>query len=343
MRTKLVVACALTAFVAVSGATAEATGLIHTSAIAKGAITFNRLSPGVRKMVSAKPTPGKPGEPGLPGVAGAAGVPGATGLRGPDGLNGADGLPGATGPQGLKGLKGDTGLNGLKGDTGLNGLKGDTGLNGLKGDKGDAGTNGAPGLKGDKGDKGDAGTNGAPGLKGDKGDKGDPGTNGTDGHDGADAPAREYGVVKVNVARGAGAVSTWATYSTALGSPVGDNTGGDFRFTCNATHAANGGCRISVTSYVTGSAHGVYPRLVIYKQGDGAGGGTLDEQYCEYLDGPVTAVSGPTGVQLAAGGSFDCGVTSVVDHTDANFGQVVNELTVPAGYYDVHSTFSFLP
>ena len=54
MRTKLVVACALTAFVAVSGATAEATGLIHTSGIAKGAVTFNRLSPGVRKMVSAK-------------------------------------------------------------------------------------------------------------------------------------------------------------------------------------------------------------------------------------------------------------------------------------------------
>ena len=66
MRTKLVVACALTAFVAVSGATAEATGVIHTSGIAKGAVTFNRLSPGVRKMVSAKPKTGVPGLPGAP-------------------------------------------------------------------------------------------------------------------------------------------------------------------------------------------------------------------------------------------------------------------------------------
>ena len=65
MRTKLVVACALTAFVAVSGATAEATGLIHTSGIAKGAVTFNRLSPGVRKMVSAKPKP-RPEPPACP-------------------------------------------------------------------------------------------------------------------------------------------------------------------------------------------------------------------------------------------------------------------------------------
>ena len=82
MRTKLVVACALTAFVAVSGATAEATGLIHTSGIAKGAVTFNRLSPGVQKMVSAKP---KTGVPGLPGAAG---------VHGTDGLNGADGSAG---------------------------------------------------------------------------------------------------------------------------------------------------------------------------------------------------------------------------------------------------------
>ena len=58
MRTKLTVACALTAFVVVAGGTAEATGLINTNGIAKGAITFNRLSPAVQKMVSAKAVPG---------------------------------------------------------------------------------------------------------------------------------------------------------------------------------------------------------------------------------------------------------------------------------------------
>ena len=54
MRTKVTVACALTAFVVIAGGTAEAAGIINTSGIAKGAITFNRLAPNVQKMVSAK-------------------------------------------------------------------------------------------------------------------------------------------------------------------------------------------------------------------------------------------------------------------------------------------------
>ena len=49
MRTKLTVACALAAFITAGAGTAEATGLIHTRNIAKGAITANRLSPGVQK------------------------------------------------------------------------------------------------------------------------------------------------------------------------------------------------------------------------------------------------------------------------------------------------------
>ena len=52
MRTKTTVACALTAFVAVAGGTAEATGLIHTANIAKGAVTLNRLAPDVQKKVA---------------------------------------------------------------------------------------------------------------------------------------------------------------------------------------------------------------------------------------------------------------------------------------------------
>ena len=61
MRTKVTVACALTAFVVVAGGTAEASGLINTSGIAKGAITFNRLAPKVQKMVSAKAVHGVDG------------------------------------------------------------------------------------------------------------------------------------------------------------------------------------------------------------------------------------------------------------------------------------------
>jgi Collagen triple helix repeat (20 copies) len=130
MRTKLTVACALAAFVAVTGGTAEATGLIHTSGIAKGAITFDRLSPGVQKMVSAKVTTG---------------TAGAAGTTGTNGVNGAAGLAGAAGPQGSKGDKGDAGMNGTNGTSGL---KGDTGW---KGDKGAPGTDGKNGTDGTNG------------------------------------------------------------------------------------------------------------------------------------------------------------------------------------------------
>jgi hypothetical protein len=356
MRTKLVVACALTAFVAVSGATAEATDLIHTSGIAKGAIRFNRLSPGVQKMVSAKATAGAPGLPGAPGERDAAG------MHGTDGLNGADGVAGPAGPQGLKGLKGAAGTSGTNGATGLNGLKGDTGLNGLKGDKGDAGTNGAPGLKGDKGD---AGTNGAPGLKGDKGDagtngapglKGDPGTNGTDGQDGqdgqdgVDAPAAQYGAAQVLVARHGGTVAAptfnppvWASFSAPLGSPVRTQAGGSFRFTCTEAQAP---CEISVKAAVLGSTnHAVYPRILVYKSTPVGDGGP--ECYCEYADGSTgaapmsltaqapTATLAYTAVPVNIGGSADCGIAGPAGD--------VNSIVVPSGYYDVQSTFSFLP
>jgi hypothetical protein len=54
MRTKLAVACALTAFIAAGGGTAEATGLIHTRNIAEGAIALNRLSPDAHKVLTRK-------------------------------------------------------------------------------------------------------------------------------------------------------------------------------------------------------------------------------------------------------------------------------------------------
>lgn len=124
MRNKLAVACALAAFVAISGGTAEATGLIHTNAIAKGAITFSRLSPGVQKMVSAKAT---------------------AGTAGANGLNGADGSTGAAGLKGANGAPGSKGDSGAKGDQGAAGTNGTNGLPGAKGDTGADGSPGAPG------------------------------------------------------------------------------------------------------------------------------------------------------------------------------------------------------
>jgi hypothetical protein len=140
------------------------------------------------------------------------------------------------------------------------------------------------------------------------------------------------------VSRGGAPATAWATYSTLLGSPVGDTTGGTFRFTCSSAKAP---CTVGVTAKVTGSDHSVYPRLLIYNAGDG-NGQAAPLTTCEYLDGPFTNVtSAGVTVGLAAGGSYDCNALSVTDRTDPDFGMVTNALTVPAGYYDVHSTFTF--
>lgn len=162
-------------------------------------------------------------------------------------------------------------------------------------------------------------------------------------HQGNDASGAEYGVATVNVSRGPTAATTWATYSTALGSPVGDTTGGVFRFTCVEAKAP---CTVSVKAAVLSDEDGTagfYPRVLIYRQDLSAG----PEFYCEYGDGstgslPVTltkqALSAtPTyaPVQINIGGSADCSgpVATAGD---------VDQITVPAGYYDVKSTFVFL-
>ena len=93
-----------------------------------------------------------------------------------------------------------------------------------------------------------------------------------------------------------------------------------------------------------GGAKGVYPRLLIYKQ-DAIIHASLTEDYCEYLDGPGNAVTtSATPVPLAYGGSADCGATEDgVLATPNDFGLITSNYVVGPGYYDVHSTFTFLP
>jgi hypothetical protein len=186
---------------------------------------------------------------------------------------------------------------------------------------------------GTKGDKGDAGANG---VKGDAGNDGKSGVDGKNGKDGADAASPRYAQAQIWVYRGSGNKpgTPWATYSTPLGSPFGDTTGGTFRFTCSTAQAP---CEISVkTATSAGTAH-VYPRLLVYKQGDGDGGGDLNEVYCEYADGPTSSVSSTlTQDAVNIGGSADCGSPVT---TAGN----VQSISVPNGYYDVQSTFAFLP
>jgi hypothetical protein len=159
-----------------------------------------------------------------------------------------------------------------------------------------------------------------------------------------DFPRAQYGVATVNVSRGGAPATAWATYSTALGSPVGDTTGGVFRFTCST---ANAPCTVSVKGAVLSDKSGTaafYPRVLIYRQDYSNPG---PEFYCEYGDGSTGAAPAtltkqalsatPTyaAVQINIGGTADCSgpVATAGD---------VNQITVPAGYYDVHSTFVFV-
>jgi hypothetical protein len=155
---------------------------------------------------------------------------------------------------------------------------------------------------------------------------------GSDGTDGTDAQALPYGVAQVKVSRGGGVAGAWATYSTTIGSTVGDTTGGTFRFTCNEAQAP---CKVSVAGYATEDGATVYPRVSIQTQSLNGG----PQTNCEYGDGPMsgalsTDAAAATALPIHIGGSDDCGLNGPAG--------LLNEITVPAGYYDVTSTFQFV-
>jgi hypothetical protein len=95
----------------------------------------------------------------------------------------------------------------------------------------------------------------------------------------------------------------------------------------------------------SGGGGAVYPRILIYRQDYNAGG---PEFYCEYGDGstgvapaalakqPFSSTPTYTPVPVDIGGTADC--SGPVSTAGA-----VNQITVGQGYYDVHSTFVFLP
>jgi hypothetical protein len=172
--------------------------------------------------------------------------------------------------------------------------------------------------------------------KGATGAKGVQGVQGPKGDTGAAAPAAVYGVAKVDIKRGAGNYGTWATASTSVGSPVGDNASNTFRMTCSSSNAP---CFIKARAYATGDNVKVYPRLLIQKSSIDTG---APVGQCEYADGANNdgATQNLTGdaadLTLGIGGSLDCG-SDQVRPADG----VVDEIKVPAGYYDIAATFVF--
>ena len=101
----------------------------------------------------------------------------------------------------------------------------------------------------------------------------------------------------------------------------------------------------AILSSSTGGAH-VYPRILI--QTESLDGGP--QTYCEYADGAdnsndpdaisrVPSSTNPStfpALDLGIGGSLDCSGGQSYPS-----GGVVQQIWVPAGYYDVFSTFDF--
>jgi len=191
---------------------------------------------------------------------------------------------------------------------------------------------------GAQGPKGDTGAQGIQGIQGPKGDKGETGAPGADGQDGTDAQALPYGVASINVKRGTGAFSPWATATTTLGSPApfGDNASGVVRFSCSEVQAP---CKLNVNALATAAGYKVYPRLVISKE-DYDTGAPLGN--CEYADGTdnnggSAAVTGTAAdITLGIGGSLDCGSAQTYPVNG-----VATELWFPKGRYNVDYTFYF--
>ena len=148
----------------------------------------------------------------------------------------------------------------------------------------------------------------------------------------------KYAVGYVLVSRGNGAPSRWASYSTSLGSPYGNTASGTFRFTCKPEKAP---CIVSFQAETTSTGVSVYPRVMIYKSSFDSG---LILGQCEYADGSGTTTDGfepvgqtPTSLIVNIGGSLDCGASGQTWVAPGN----VSSIMVPAGYYDVQSTFTF--
>lgn len=108
------------------------------------------------------------------------------------------------------------------------------------------------------GARGPMGPQGPQGLQGSQGPQG---PQGPQGNPGKPAPTPSYGIAEVLVSRGGAAPTPWATYSTSLGSPVGDTASGTFRFTCSTAKAP---CALSAEAYTTSNGTvTVYPRILM--------------------------------------------------------------------------------
>jgi len=149
------------------------------------------------------------------------------------------------------------------------------------------------------------------------------------------------------VTRG-GSTSTFAVYSTTLGSPVADTSGGTVRFTCNADQVP---CFVAVKAAALSDDSGTVvfkPRVSIARDGTSVSAPQPHQRfYCEYADGvggltgfatltkqPKSATPTYEPVPLDIGGSADCFAAPAP-------GGVVDRIEVPEGFFQVDTSFVF--
>lgn len=209
--------------------------------------------------------------PGAGGRGGAAAAAGMSGSGGSSGMSGSGGVAGMSGSGGSSGKAGSGGAAGMSGSGGVAGMSGAGGVAGLSGSGGVAGVSGAGGSSGKAASGGVAGAGGAAGMSGSGGAAGVSGSGGIAGMSGSSGSGGDAGA-----AGSAGAVAV-------------DATPRDLAMSRAAGCGLSGGA-----AYCWGYNSGVL--------------GTAETG--ETVLAPAKVLNAPDMVQLAAGRSHLCGLTS---------------------------------
>ena len=149
------------------------------------------------------------------------------------------------------------------------------------------------------------------------------------------------------IARGVDAEPViWGLFSTELGSPIGDTTGGTFRFTCTTAHDD---CTVTIRASVlsdSSTAPALFlPRILLYRGGE-PDVAVEPALYCEFGDGPLQTIdrepltenpSDGLDLPFNIGGSEDCNGPD----PDPPGGADVMRIVVNPGFYDVFTSFGF--
>lgn len=260
-------------------------------------------------------TTGATGPTGATGTTGVTGSTGVTGQTGETGSAGLDGLRGPTGPSGAVSLTGSTGPTGATGPTGMTGETGPAGSAASTGATGSTGPPGIDGARGPSGATGMTGITGSTGITGATGPTGTTGATGQTGVTGETGPSEWTTITKTideSVTSSATTQNDDELFISGISSghsivfeaviiyasPAGGSTpdikyefdeDGTLRGWFAHEHlgtsdtAADSITSLGVTTGAAGTAAG--KRLIVFRGGWFAGGGTLNFKWAQNTSG----------------------------------------------------------